>query len=358
MTTGDPMRGFTYTGLPARVVFGSGTLARLPEELDRLGLKRALVLATPQQEAEARALAARLGGRAAGVFTGAVMHTPVEVSDRAVAMARELGADGTVAVGGGSTIGLGKAIALRTDLPQVAVPTTYAGSEMTPIIGETAGGEKRTQRTLKVLPEVVLYDVDLTLSLPPVLSATSGLNAIAHAVEALYSPEANPVISLMAEEAVSALARGLPRIVTDPADRSARADALYGAWLCGACLGSVGMALHHKLCHVLGGSFGLPHAETHAVVLPHAAAYNAAGAPEAMHRVARALGTEGAPRGLHELAKRLGAPTALRELGLREADLDRAAEIASREPYPNPRPIERDAIRRLLGDAWAGNAPA
>jgi alcohol dehydrogenase class IV len=351
------MHDFTYTGLPARVVFGQGTLARLPEEVDRLGLKRVLVLATPQQEAEAQALAAQLGDRAAGVFAGAVMHTPVEVSDRAVAMVRELGVDGTVAVGGGSTIGLGKAIALRTDLPQIAVPTTYAGSEMTTILGETAGGEKRTLRSLKVLPEVVIYDVELTLGLPPALSATSGLNAIAHAVEALYAPDGNPVVSLMAEEAIGALARGLPRVMAAPRDAEARSDALYGAWLCGAALGAVAMGLHHKLCHVLGGSFGLPHAETHAIVLPHAAAYNAAGAPEAMRRVARALRTDGAAAGLHELAKRIDAPLALRELGLKESELDRAAEIASRDSYPNPQPIEREAIRRLLGNAWAGVAP-
>ncbi len=349
--------GFTYTGLPARVVFGQGTLAKLPEELERLGASRALVLATPQQEAEARALADRLGPRAAGVFAGAVMHTPVEVSERALALAREIGADVTVAVGGGSTIGLGKAIALRTDLPQIAVPTTYAGSEMTPIVGETAGGEKTTQRSLAVLPEVVIYDVDLTLSLPPALSATSGMNAIAHAVEALYAPEGNPIVSLMAEEAIGALARGLPRVVAAPRDVEARSDALYGAWLCGACLGLVGMALHHKLCHVLGGSFGLPHAETHTVVLPHAAAYNARGAAEAMRRTAKALGAENAPRGLYTLAKSLGAPLALRDLGLKEEDLDRAAEIAARAPYPNPVPIERAAIRRLLADAWAGTPP-
>lgn len=351
------MQGFIYAGLPARVVFGQGTVAKLPEELDRLGLARVLVLSTPQQEAEALALAGRLGGRAAGIFAGAVMHTPTDVSDRAVERLRELGADGTVAVGGGSTIGLGKAIALRTGVPQVAVPTTYAGSEMTPILGETSGGEKRTQRTLKVLPDVVIYDVDLTLSLPPALSATSGLNAIAHAVEALYAPDTNPVIALMAESAVAALARGLPRVVASPRDVPGRSDALYGAWLCGMCLGSVGMALHHKLCHVLGGSFGLPHAETHAVVLAHAAAYNATHAPEAMARVAQALRAASAPAGLHALAKRLGAPIALRDLGLREGDLDRAADVAAREPYPNPRPIERDAIRKLLGDAWAGNAP-
>ncbi len=352
------MHTFTYTALPGRVVFGRGTLARLPEELDRMGLSRLLVLSTPPQRGQAEALAAATGARAAGIFDGAVMHTPVEVSDRAVALAREIGADGTVALGGGSTIGLGKAIALRTGLAQIAVPTTYAGSEMTPILGETAGGEKRTQRTVKVLPQLVIYDVDLTLTLPPALSATSGMNAIAHAVEALYSPDANPVVSLMAEEAIGALARGLPRVVEAPGDVAARSDALYGAWLCGTCLGAVGMALHHKLCHVLGGSFGLPHAETHTVVLPHAAAYNAAGAAAAMRRVARALGVEDAPAGLHALAKRLNAPTSLRELGLPEDALDRAAEIASRDPYPNPVPIERAAVRALLGRAWAGDAPA
>ncbi len=171
------MRGFTHTGLPSRVVFGSGTVAQLPAEVERLGISRALVLSTPPQEGHARAIAAALGERAAGLLPVAVMHTPVDVSDRAVARVRELGADGVVAVGGGSTVGLGKAIALRTDLPQVAVPTTYAGSEMTTILGETAGGEKRTIRSPKVLPETVIYDVDLTLGLPPALSVTSGMNA-------------------------------------------------------------------------------------------------------------------------------------------------------------------------------------
>ena len=200
------------------------------------------------------------------------MHTPTDVTERGLARARELDADCLVALGGGSTTGLGKAIALRTDLPQVAVPTTYAGSEATPILGETVGGRKTTLRSPKVLPEVIVYDVDLTLTLPASLSATSGINAIAHAVEALYAKEANPVVSMLATAGIAALARALPRIAADLRDLDARSDALYGAWACGTCLGSVGMALHHKLCHVLGGTFDLPHAETHAVVLPHAVA--------------------------------------------------------------------------------------
>jgi alcohol dehydrogenase class IV len=286
------------------------------------------------------------------------MHTPVSVTDEAVRVVAETAADGLVSLGGGSTIGLGKAIALRTDLPQIVVPTTYSGSEMTPILGETKDGMKTTQKSPKVLPEVVIYDVDLTLTLPPGLSATSGMNAIAHAAEALYAQERNPITSLMAEEGIATLERSLPRIVADPVDREARADALYGAWLCGLCLGTVGMALHHKLCHTLGGSFDLPHAETHTVVLPHAIAYNTPAVPDAVARLTRALRVPDAARGLFDLAGRLAAPRSLKDLGMRESDIDVAADLALDRPYWNPRPIERAAIRDLLARAWAGVPPA
>src|SRR5690349_23558391 len=228
------MQPFSYTALPARVVFGHGTIDQVGAELSSLGCRRALVLSTPPQRSDAERLAAQLGELSAGVFAGAVMHTPVRVTEEAVRLVQELGADCTIALGGGSTIGLGKAIALRTDLPQIVIPTTYAGSEVTPILGETQDGLKTTQTTLKVLPEVVIYDVDLTLGLPVGLSATSGMNAIAHAVEALYAQDRNPIVSLMAEEAIRALARALPAIVAAPQDRAARSDALYGAWLAGA----------------------------------------------------------------------------------------------------------------------------
>jgi maleylacetate reductase len=351
------MHSFIYTALPARVVFGPGTLAQVPHEVDRLGCRRALVLSTPQQVNEAQALADSLGDVGAGVFSEAAMHTPVEVTERAVAAVKGVGIDCLVALGGGSTIGLGKAIALRTGLPQVAVPTTYAGSEATPILGETKDRLKTTQRTLDVLPEVIIYDVNLTLSLPPQMSATSGMNAIAHAVEALYAQDANPIISSLAEQGIAALARSLPRIVRDPGDREARSDALFGAWACGTCLGSVGMALHHKLCHTLGGSFGLPHAETHTVVLPHAVAYNTVAAPDAMTRVARAIGATDAAQGLFDLVVALGAPISLKDIGMPAAGLDRAAELAVANPYWNPRPIEHAGIRRLLENAFHGDRP-
>jgi maleylacetate reductase len=351
------MRPFTYNGLPSRVVFGFGTLSQLPAEVERLGLKRALVLATPHQAADAQKTAANLGPHAAGVFAEAAMHTPAEVTERAMAAVAALRADGVIAIGGGSTTGLAKAIALRTDLPQIVAPTTYAGSEMTPILGETKDGVKTTIRSDKVLPETVIYDVDLTMTLPPGLTATSGINAIAHAVEALYAQDANPIISLMAEEGIAALARALPRLSENPRDRDARSDALYGAWLCGACLGSVGMALHHKLCHTLGGSFDLPHAETHTVVLPHATAYNAKAAPDAMKRIARALGARSAPLGLHRLAKLLRAPTALKDLGMPEDGIAKAVGIALKNPYWNPAPLTAEGLTALITRAWRGDAP-
>ena len=352
------MQPFRYEPRPARVLFGAGRLAEVGAEVGRLGSKRALVLSTGNRRGLADMVGGHLGPLAAGGFAGAVMHTPVEVTEKAMQRLREVRADCIVTVGGGSTIGLGKAIALRSDLPQVAIPTTYAGSEMTDILGETKDGGKTTQRTPKVLPETVIYDVTLTLDLPPLTSATSGLNAIAHSVEALYAPDRNPVVSLMAEDGIRSLAASLPAILAAPQDLEARSAAQLGAWLCGMCLGAVAMGFHHKLCHVLGGSFNLPHAETHAVILPYAAAYNAAAAPEAMTAVARALGVEDAVRGLHDLKDRLVGALSLRSLGMPQDGLARATEIACASPYPNPRPLEREAIRVLLEQAYQGSVPA
>jgi maleylacetate reductase len=272
-------------------------------------------------------------------------------------VAGSLGADCAVAVGGGSTTGLGKAISLDSGLPILAIPTTYAGSEMTPIYGLTEGGVKKTGRDARVLPRTVIYDPELTLSLPVGLSITSAMNAIAHAAEGLYAVDGNPIMSLMAEEGIRALGAAIPALHANGRDIEARSQALYGAWLCGTVLGHVGMALHHKLCHTLGGSFNLPHAEVHTVVLPHALAYNAEAAPQAMVRIARALGAQSAPAAVFDLAQRHGAPVALRDLGLAATDLDRAADLACANPYPNPRPLERTALRELLQRAHEGIRP-
>jgi alcohol dehydrogenase class IV len=351
------MREFVYQGQPQRVVFGAGALRHLEREIDRLGVRRVLVLSTPGQRAGAERIADLLGTRAAGIFDRAAMHVPIVTAREARDEATRLYADAALAVGGGSTTGLGKAIALESGLPVIAIPTTYAGSEMTPIYGITEGGLKKTGRDARVLPRTVIYDPELTLGLSVPISVTSGINAIAHAAEGLYSVEANPVTDILAQEGIRALAHALPVICSEPANLQARGEALYGAWLCGTVLGNVGMALHHKLCHTLGGSFNLPHAETHTVVLPHALAYNAQAAPRAMDRIARAMKTHGAPAAMFDLARRLGAPTSLRELGLRETDLDRACDIALENRYPNPRPLERAAIRQLLQNAYEGVRP-
>lgn len=351
------MNRFVYTGLPARVVFGPGTLSNLAEEAALLGITRAFVVSTREQSAEGRRACTLLGERVAGLYSGAVMHTPTSVTEIALKQYQEMGADGLVAIGGGSTIGLAKAIALRTDAPQIAIPTTYAGSEMTPILGQTESGQKTTQRSVAVLPETVIYDVELTVSLPSKLSVTSGLNAIAHAVEALYAENANPVLSLMAIEGIGALARALPRIVSSTNDMEARSDAQYGAWLCAICLGSAGVALHHKLCHVLGGTFDLPHAETHAVVLPHALAYNAPAVSEVMHRLAGTLGSSDPCSALFDIAARGGAPTSLKELGMPRDGIEQALDLAFKSPYWNPRRLERAPLRSLLEDAWNGERP-
>jgi maleylacetate reductase len=340
---------FTYTGLPSRVVFGRGKIAEAANEAKRLGMTYPLVITTPHQSSTGSDLARLVGG---AHWAGAAMHTPVKETEVALEFFRERNADGVISLGGGSSTGLGKAIAFRTDCPQLVIPTSYAGSEMTNILGETADGAKTTKRDPKIQPEAVIYDPDLLDTLPDKFAATSGMNAIAHAVEGLYAVDGNPVVSLMAEEGIRALASALPR------GKAGHDEALYGAWLCGAVLGSAAMALHHKLCHVLGGTFDLPHAETHTVILPHATAYNAPSSEAAMLRIARALGTKSAAQGLYDLAQKLGAPLALKDIGMPESGLDKAADIAVANPYPNPRKLERDAIRKLLDDAYHGRRPS
>ena len=350
------MRSFTYTGLPSRVIFGAGSIAQLAAEVTRLGATRVLLLCTPGEAESVRKVAASLGPRAAGVYDKATMHVPIEIAEDARHVATALGADCCVTVGGGSTTGLGKAIALTSELPILAVPTTYAGSEMTTIYGLTEGGAKKTGRDVRVLPKTVIYDPALTLSLPAALSAASGMNAIAHCVEALYAKEANPIVSLMAEEGIRALASSLPLIVRNPQDLQARGEALYGAWLGGMSL-NAGIALHHKLCHTLGGTWNLPHAETHAIVLPHAVRYNRDAAPAAMTRIARALGAEDAAGGLYDLEMKLGLKLRLADLGVPASDLERAARIALEAPYPNPAPVTYEGVLALLRNAHAGLRP-
>jgi len=346
-----------YDALPGRVVFGVGSLDLLPEEIERVPASRVLLVVDPLAKPVADGLSERLGSRAVGIYSDIQLHVPAEAAERAVATARETAADCVVTIGGGTTTGFGKAIALETGIAHLAMPTTYAGSEMTPIYGVTSGGEKRVARDLRVLPRTVVYDPTLTTSLPPSVTGPSGMNAIAHCVEALYASAANPITSLMAEEGIRALRVGIAGAVERPSDLDARSEALYGAYLAGAALAVVGMAIHHRICHVLGGTFGLGHGEVNSVILPHAARFNEAAAPDALDRVAGALGVEDAPSGLFDFAASIGAPTSLEELGMREEDLRRAAELILEPPPWNPRPVSVADVREILDDAFHGRRP-
>ncbi|MFD1811650.1 maleylacetate reductase [Rhodococcus gannanensis] len=349
---------FQYQALPMRVLFEVGAVAKVGEELDHLGLDRALILCTPEQRNLAELVAGHLGDRSAGIFDQARMHVPVETADQARDQARDLGADSCVVIGGGSSIGLGKAIALEHGLPIIAIPTTYAGSEMTPIWGLTRDGRKQTGRDPVVLPQSVIYDPSLTRTLPSEISAASGLNAVAHAVEALYAPDTSPIISLMAEEGVRAFTGSLPEVVADGDNLGARSRALFGAWLCGACLGSTTMSLHHKLCHVLGGSLDLPHAQTHAIVLPYALAYNETHAPDARAALQRALATDDDPSlALWDLEQQLSIPHSLAELGVRAEQLPTVIEEVLSNPYSNPAPVTEAGLEHLLTQALQGERP-
>ncbi len=352
------MKPFVYESLPTRVIFGEGMLSRLEPEVSTLG-NRALILTTPNRTDLATQVSDSLGNTSVGIHNQAVMHVPQNSIDTAVAKVKETQADVIVAAGGGSTIGLAKGIALETSLPILALPTTYSGSEMTSIWGISQDGQKTTGRASVVKPKTVIYDSELSKTLAISIVTTSGMNAIAHSVEALYAENTNPIVSLMAEESIRALASSLPEINTDPSNLAARSTALYGAWLAGTALDMASMALHHKLCHVLGGSFALPHAETHTVLLPHALAYNASHAPEAMERIAKALNSSAndAAGALHDLEVSLATPLSLKELGMGESQLDEAAEIAIQKPYFNPRPLNKEGIREVLQNAYEGNRP-
>jgi alcohol dehydrogenase class IV len=370
---------FHYDALPGRVVFGAGVARReLRAEADRLEAQRVLLVATETEEPLARELAAPLGERVVAVFTSVRPHVPIQVAEAARALAASVRADAVLSVGGGSTTGTAKAIALTTGLPIIAVPTTYAGSEVTPVWGLTESsasgtriGTEDSRKTTgvdhRVLPRTVVYDPELTVTLPADLSAASGLNALAHCVEAFWAPRRNPISSLAAEEGIRALATGLPAVHSDPADLAARSDLLYGAYLAGSAFAVAGSGLHHKICHALGGAFNLPHAQTHAIVLPEVLAFNAPAAPDAARRIGRALGA-GLPdntgdtdpvRALRELSAQLGIPRGLRELGLREDQIDEIVElVAPAVPVDNPRKADRAALREIIHAAWAGSVPA
>jgi maleylacetate reductase len=347
--------GFVHTQFAARVVFGAGVLDRVADEVELLRLNNVLLIATNSSRDAADVVEVALKDRFAGRIDGVAQHVPMEIAEKARDKANEVGADGLVAIGGGSAIGLAKAVALTSGLPIVAVPTTYAGSEMTPVWGETTGGSKTTGTDLKVLPKTVIYDPVLSLHLPMKVTAPSVANALAHCVEAVWTTKADPITETIAVEGARALASGLTAVLEAPGDLDARSNLLYGACLAGSALATAGTGLHHKLCHLLGGTYGLPHAETHAAVLPQVTRYNAPAVPRAKARLEAALETADLASGLYDLFTRAGIPTKLRDLGLTE---DQAAEAAKAfGTTANPIPVTEKLLHDILTRAWAGTRP-
>jgi maleylacetate reductase len=346
---------FVHDYIAPRVVFGPQSIVQLSEEIALLECKNALIITTPDQRELGEQIACLVPGKVAGVFNGAVMHVPAAVAEDASGIAKACGADSFIVVGGGSTTGLGKILALWLSLPVIAIPTTYAGSEMTPIWGITEDKLKKTGRDRKVMPRTVIYDPTLSEGLPVGISVTSSINAIAHAAEGLYAKEMNPLLAEMAKQGISAISQAIPEIVKSSRNSKARSDALYGAWLCGSVLGNVSMALHHKLCHTLGGTYNLPHAEMHTVMLPHTMAFNLPAVPAARDALKEALNCKNVPETLFDLALNNGAPVSLKELGMKYADLEVVCDLALKDQYPNPRALERSAVYKLLQDAYLGN---
>ncbi len=350
-------QAFTYDGLPVRVVFGPRSRYGLGVELDLLGLSQVVLVASGSSRAEADALVDVLDHRLTWRVDGVRQHVPADLAARVAEDAAGVGADGVVTLGGGSATGLGKALARDTGLPLVAVPTTYAGSEMTPVWGMTSGGRKTTGRDPRVLPRTVVYDPELTYSLPLLTTAASGMNAVAHCLEALWSAGAGPLSAPLALEGARVLCEALPGLLADPASPKARSRALVAACQAGMALATAGAGLHHRLCHVLGGRYDMPHAQTHAALLPHVVAFNEPVLGPLSARMAVAVGAGRASTGLYDLCVRLGLPMALSELGMPATGIDEVAAEVAADPPANPRPVDEACLRSLLRAAWAGDHP-
>ncbi len=348
-------RRFSVQRGTTRVVFAASALDRLPQELEQLATQRVMVVCTPGRQAEAEKLAGRLGARSAGTLAIARQHVPADLVEEAKSAVSKADADAVLAYGGGSAIGLCKAIALGGKVRVIAVPTTYSGSEMTPVYGITAGKVKKTGRDERVRPALVVYDPELTRALPRDVTVPSLFNAMAHAAEALWSEQADRATKLAAEEALRLLARGVARLATAPEDLDAREAALEGAYMAGAVFADAGSGIHHKLCHVLGGLFDLPHAATHTVLLPHVVRFQREAAPDAMAAIARALGVLDPVRGMERLARATGAPLSLEKLGMPESGIEKAVDAALQTPALSG--LDRGRLVAMVQQAWSGPKP-
>jgi maleylacetate reductase len=347
---------FDYDALAGRVIFGAGRRLEVADEVRRLGASRVLLIADPHDEERLDDFRALLGELCVASFTDIVQHVPRAKASAATSLAREFSIDATVSLGGGSATGFSKAVALELGTPQLCVPTTYAGSELTPIWGISEGGEKRTGRDLRALPATVIYDPELTLGLPVEIAGPSAMNALAHAAEGLYALGTNPVTATIALEAVRVLSVHVPLMCAAPKDLEERSYVLYGAYLAGATLAVAGTDLHHRTNHVLGGLFNLDHGQMNAVVLPYALAFNKPAISEPYVRLSGALGGDAATA-VFDLARRINAPRSLAEIGMPEDGVEQAVPLIVAASVKNVRPLDERQAREFLQAAFDGVVP-
>jgi maleylacetate reductase len=339
-----------------RIVFGASVADVLAAELEALNFKRFLLVSSPELALQFDKLAGDTATRKQGAqFTGVAPHVPESTVSQAVAAARECGADGLVAFGGGTALDTAKGVAHVLGLPILAIPTNFSGSEVTWVFGLTVDGAKHPTYDRNVLPRTVIYDPALLLTLPDEVVITSGMNAVAHAVEALYSPQTNPLTHALAETAIRKMIGGLQAFFSgdEPRERAA-AECLAGAWLSGEALSQVGMGIHHRVCHLLGGTYALAHSHAHTVMLPYSIALNYAHVP-ALPALSDLFPDRPFALGLAEFSIRHGAPRTLEAIGFSADDIAGAASLALRTPIANPRPIEVGDIESMIRHAYAGD---
>ena len=351
--------GGVFNAIPPRVVFGNGTFSRVGEEVKRFGAKKALVVCTPGRKKMAEKAAEYIGENCIGILPEAVSQVPIELAEMGREKTRQLGADCLVAVGGGASVGLAKGIAYEVKLPIIDIATTYSGSEVTGFCGMTINGVKRMHQSLNMLASTLIYDPELTLSLPVKVGAASAMNALAHCVDAVYVSTVNPVVAIAAAEGAKWVSVGGPEVVRKPDDLDARAKMLYGAYLSGIAL-TGGFALQHGLAHVLGGTFHVEHGLAHSAVLPYVAAYNAKFAPEALKPVAAAMGSDVAGLGgaIYDLRAEMGLPASLQEIGFAEKDLATLVKITvDTDNGYNPAPVTEESVSAIVEQMWSGVRP-
>jgi alcohol dehydrogenase class IV len=384
------MQAFHYTSYAQEIIFGTGSLAQLGEVVDRFRWQRLLLCSTGslRRGGQIAELERALGERLVASYEHIQPHVPDFQVAEALALAETHQIDGVIGFGGGSAIGMAKAVSRALEkkrsgtqeypiapiqqplVPVIAIPTTYAGSEMTPVYGVTRqiDGEPRkvTVTDVRVTPKLTLYDPLLTLQLSPEMTASTGINALAHCIEALYSITRNPFSTAAALQGIRSINSALPRCYAAGNDVEARAEMLTGSFLAATALAHVTMAIHHGLCHVLGGTAGVPHGVANSIILPHAMRFNLDATAHQLAQVAEAMGigtagtiveaaAEDVIQQIYRLIRQLNLPQHLRDVGVQEADLPRLAQIAfqSRTVQSNPKPV-RDAgeIEAILRAAW------